>query len=80
MIPERPQTVAVRVLVAGATGYVGGRLVPRLLSAGHDVRALSRSPLQVRDRSWGGAVEVREADLLDPASLEGVFEGVDAAY
>lgn len=69
-----------RVLVTGATGYVGGRLVPELLAAGHDVRVLTRGPDRLRGRRWGLRVEVHEGDLLDPASLEGAFEDVDAAY
>ncbi|WP_128476703.1 NAD(P)H-binding protein [Halorussus pelagicus] len=66
-----------RVLVTGATGFVGGRLVPALLDAGHEVVAL------VRDADGYDApasVEVVEADLLDSESMEGVFEGVEAAY
>jgi uncharacterized protein YbjT (DUF2867 family) len=72
--------LSMRVLVAGATGYVGGRLVPELLDAGHEVRVLTRGPDRVRARSWGAWVETHEADLLEPGSLEGAFEGVDAAY
>jgi uncharacterized protein YbjT (DUF2867 family) len=66
-----------RVLVVGATGFVGGRLVESLSSAGHEVVAFSRSA----DRSmFPDDVEIFEGDLGDPASLEGLCEGIDAAY
>jgi uncharacterized protein YbjT (DUF2867 family) len=69
-----------RCLVTGATGYIGGRLAPRLLEAGHSVRCLSRSADRLRDVPWAGRVEVVEGDLADPASLSGAFAGVDVAY
>lgn len=69
-----------KILLTGVTGYVGGRLVPRLLEKGHSVRALSRNPKRVSNRSWSKRIEIVHGDLLDPASLEGVFRGVDAAY
>lgn len=69
-----------KILVTGVTGYVGGRLVPRLLDRGHAVRALSRDPRRVSSRSWGDRVETVEGDLLDPGSLDRVFRGVDAAF
>lgn len=65
------------VLVTGATGFVGERLVPALLDAGHDVSVL------VRDRSTYDAPEgvaVTEGDVLQPESLAGSLEGIDAAY
>ncbi|WP_435348420.1 NAD(P)H-binding protein [Haloarchaeobius sp. HRN-SO-5] len=66
-----------RVLVTGATGFVGGHLVPALRDAGHDVVALVRDP----DRYDPPAgVTVVAGDLLDPESLPPAFEGVDAAY
>jgi uncharacterized protein YbjT (DUF2867 family) len=68
------------VLVAGATGYVGGRLIPELLDRGHAVRALARTPQDVRQRPWGDDVEIHEGDLLDPASLDGAFADVGRAY
>lgn len=65
------------VLVTGATGFVGGNLVPELLSRGFDVKATTRDPSSYHPPD---GVEVMEADLLDRDSLEGVFDGVDAAF
>jgi uncharacterized protein YbjT (DUF2867 family) len=67
-----------RCLVTGATGYVGGRLVPRLLAAGHRVRCLSRDPARLRDVPWAGAVEVVRGDVAEP--LDAAMDGVDVAY
>ncbi|RCU46721.1 NAD-dependent epimerase/dehydratase family protein [Haloplanus salinus] len=66
-----------RVLVVGATGFVGGRLVESLRSAGHEVVAFSRSASR---SNFPDGVELFEGNLADPASLEGLCEGVDAAY
>lgn len=68
------------VLVTGATGYIGGRLIPRLLDAGHTVRILARDPARVAGRDWSDRVEVHGGDLLEPESLEGMGEGIDVAY
>ena len=69
-----------RVLVTGATGYVGGRLVPELLDAGVAVRCLARSPTKLDDRPWTDAVEVVRGDVTDADSLAPALAGVDAAY
>ena len=52
-----------RILVTGATGYIGGRLVPRLLDEGHDVRVLVRRPERLRDVPWAAEVGIAEGDL-----------------
>jgi len=69
-----------RVLVTGATGYIGGRLVPQLLSRGHHVRVLVRDAERIRGRDWAEHVEVAVADLLDPSALRPAMAGMEAAY
>ena len=70
-----------RILVTGATGYIGGRLVPRLLERGYRVRCLARDPRKLAGRWGGGEVEVARGDVvLDPDGLDHALEGVDAAF
>ncbi|HET9439400.1 MAG TPA: SDR family oxidoreductase [Longimicrobiales bacterium] len=69
-----------RILVTGATGYIGGRLVPRLLEAGLRVRCLARDPERLRDRSWYDDVEVTTGDVLRADTLPSVLQGVSVAY
>lgn len=69
-----------KVLVTGATGYIGGRLIPRLLSRGHSVRALVRDPGRAAQRVWSEQVELVEGDLLNLPSLENALKGIEAAY
>ncbi len=68
------------VLVTGATGYIGGRLVPELLAAGYGVRCLARSPAKLAGEPWVDDVEIVEGDVTDPASLHRALDGVTAAY
>jgi len=68
------------ILVTGATGYIGGRLVPRLLEAGHQVRCLVRDPSRLQGRPWLHQVEIFTGDALDPASLLSAMQGVKMAY
>jgi uncharacterized protein YbjT (DUF2867 family) len=67
-------------LVTGATGYIGGRLVPELLAQGHRVRCAARSPERLRDHPWSGDVEIVRADLTDAEDARAALEGVDVAY
>ena len=67
-------------LVTGATGYIGGRLVPRLLEEGMDVRVLVRNVEKLRDVPWASRVEIFEGDLADPASVMLACTGVDLVY
>jgi len=76
----RPDGSAPLVLVLGATGYIGGRLVPRLLNAGYAVRVLSRSPDRVRAFPWCDDVEVAPGDAADAAALAPAMDGVDVVY
>jgi uncharacterized protein YbjT (DUF2867 family) len=69
-----------RVLVTGATGYIGGRLVRELLARGHEVRALARTPAKLDDRPWRDQVEVVHGDVFDPESLDRACRGVDAVH
>ena len=69
-----------RCLVTGATGYVGGRLVPRLLAAGHEVRCLVRDPVRLRDEPWSGDVEIVAGDVTRPDGLVEALRGCDVAY
>ena len=69
-----------RALVTGATGYVGGRLVPELLAAGLSVRVLARHPERLRDRSWHDEVEVVAGDAADLDVISAALADVDVAY
>ena len=68
------------ILVTGATGYIGGRLVPRLVEQGRRVRVLARSRARALSRSWADHVEVIAGDVLNPQSLSQALAGVDTAY
>ena len=68
------------VLVTGATGYVGGRLVPRLLEAGYHVRVLVRDSTRLQGRPWLTQVEVVQGDALIPETLSAAMHGVNTLY
>lgn len=69
-----------RVLVTGATGYIGGRLVPRLVDAGHEVRVLARRPERLREVPWSGAVDIVAGDLADRYAVDAAMQDVEVVY
>ncbi len=68
-----------KVLVTGATGYIGGRLVPELLARGYQVRVLVRSPSPEYKERWPGA-EIVIADALQQDTLKKALDGIHTAY
>ena len=70
------------ILVTGATGYVGGRLVPALLDAGYRVRAMGRSLDKLGCRPWAHhpRIEMARGDVLDRDSLQQATTGCETAY
>lgn len=74
-----PQPHLGKILVTGATGYVGGRLVPELLARGYAVRVMVRAPSRELQDRWPGA-EIVVGDALDQDSLSPALEGIHTAY
>lgn len=79
-MPHTPSDQPVRVLVTGATGYIGSRLVPALLDPGHDVRVLTRSRDKLAERSWIDRVDVVEGDATRRRDLDTALDGIEVAY
>ncbi|PSQ96486.1 MAG: DUF2867 domain-containing protein [Bacteroidetes bacterium SW_9_63_38] len=76
MPDSSPQTI----LVTGATGYVGGRLVPCLLREGYSVRCFVRDADRLRAQPWGDRVEVAVGDALEADTVPPAMTDVDAVY
>lgn len=69
-----------RCVVFGATGYIGGRLVPELLSAGHAVRVLARDPRKLQDAPWRDQVEVLRGDVTEADDVRAALDGQEVLY
>ena len=69
-----------RLLVTGATGYIGGRLIPQLLDHGHQVRVIARHPDRLSERAWADRVEVLQGDAEDPAAVADAMADMDGAF
>jgi len=69
-----------RILVTGATGYIGGRLVPRLLESGYHVRCLVRDPLRLLGRTWSQDIEIVKGDIFDLPSVVQALQQIDIVY
>ncbi len=78
-LPTNPDRSIGKILVTGAFGYIGGRLVPELLARGYDVRVMTRGILPDGKVSWPGA-EVVVGDALRKESLSGALDGIDTAF
>lgn len=72
-------STAERVLIAGATGYIGGKLARRLCASGVPTRCMARRPASAADLEEIGC-EVVRGDVLEPATLGPALDGVDVAY
>src|SRR5919199_2360785 len=69
-----------RCVVFGATGYIGGRLVPALVSAGHQVRVGARTPGKLAEVPWRDQVEIVSGDVTDAGSVRAALAGQDVVY
>ena len=75
-----PSTPSTHSLVTGATGYVGGRLVPELLDAGHRVRVMVRDERKARAHVWSDDVDIAVADATERDQVAAALDGIDVAY
>ncbi len=72
--------MGMRCVVFGATGYIGGRLIPELLRAGHEVRAVARDTGKLAEAPWRDRAEIVPGDVTDPDSVAAALQGQEVAY
>lgn len=78
-LPSTPVPEIGKILVTGATGYIGGRLIPELLHRGYDVRIMVRAMSPEYEERWPGA-EIVVADVLEEEALKDALDGIHTAY
>lgn len=78
-LPSKPKPAIGKILVTGANGYIGGRLVPELLNRGYNVRVMVRKKLARYNKQWPG-IDIAEADALDYNGLFSALKGIHTAY
>ena len=78
-VPRADGTPPVAV-VFGGTGYIGGRLVPRLIAAGYRVRVVARDVSRVSAFAWGSGVDAIAGDATDPGPVGRAVSGADLVY
>ncbi|MCD4731710.1 MAG: NAD(P)H-binding protein, partial [Bacteroidales bacterium] len=78
-LPTKPRSDIGKILVTGANGYIGGRLVPELLYRGYKVRIMVRKNSPEYLKRWPG-IEIAEADALDIINLSTALKGIHTAY
>lgn len=69
-----------QILITGATGYIGGRLTPRLLEKGHEITLLVRNAQDLKGRKWLSKVKLVEGNLENEKDVRRAFENIDVAY
>ena len=78
-LPSKPNPAIGKILVTGANGYIGGRLVPELLNRGYNVRVMVRKKLDRYNKQWPD-IDIAEADALDYNGLFSALKGIHTAY
>ena len=78
-LPSQPRADMGKILVTGASGYIGGRLVPELLARGYSLKVMVRAASPIYKEHWPEA-EIVVADALNVESLRAALEDVDIAY
>lgn len=77
---QLPDGTSPLALVLGGTGYVGGRLIPRLVTAGYRVRILTRNAARLDSNPWNGAVDVVEGDASDFEAMASAMKEVTVVF
>src|SRR3990172_4036634 len=78
-LPSKPLRSVGKILVSGASGYIGGRLVPELLHRGYKVRAAVRGGPLIYKNIWPEA-EIVRTDALNKEEMRSALSGIDTAY